>query len=367
MVAETLDPQQFGVTPELFREWRAPRFGNDNPQKLNSKVWEWLMRSKLSGYASTQIMNGPSAMEAGPTWSFDRFGQSVTALADGRTVYIGGEHEDHYDPDFYIYNDAVVTHPDGAVDFYCYRKSDFPPTDFHSATLAGDRIVILGSLGYVEERDPGTTQLYALDLGNFEIQKLEGSGESPGWIHSHNAILSEDGESIILTEGKVFVGQGQALRENLDDWQLSLSDWRWERLTQRNWTQFEVRREDGTNLHLLEIRLALWSLMMKQEEQYQDQISRLSEALGAQPDVKRIQDLYRFDEIEHGELQKDADEYNLFYFEFDGVRVRFTEGLHSLKVVVEGSVSEEKENLIKRGLLEKVSALENVPCELEEY
>jgi hypothetical protein len=31
---EELGPQQFDVTPALFREWRAPRFSNENPQKL---------------------------------------------------------------------------------------------------------------------------------------------------------------------------------------------------------------------------------------------------------------------------------------------------------------------------------------------
>src|SRR5215208_5738202 len=164
---EELGPQQFGVTPALFKEWRAPRFGNENPQKIKSNVWEWLVRSKLSGYAATQKMNAPSALAEGPTWSFDRFGQSVTELSDRRTVYIAGEHEDHYDPDFYIYNDVVVVHPDGAVDFYCYRKSDFPPTDFHTGTLVDETIVILGSLGYPDERNGNDTQICVLSLDNF--------------------------------------------------------------------------------------------------------------------------------------------------------------------------------------------------------
>ena len=363
---EKFDPQQFGVTPDLFREWRTPRFGNANPQKLNSKVWEWLVHSRLSGYASTQMMNGPSAMRAGPTWSFDRFGQSVTASADGRTVYVGGEHEDHYDPDFYIYNDVVVTHLNGAVDFYCYRKSDFPPTDFHTATLVGEKIVIIGGLGYVEERIPEYTQLYVLDLGNFEMYKPESTGKSPGWIHSHNATLSEDHRSIIVTKGKVVTGDGRSLRENIDDWKLKVDDWHWERLTQRNWTQFEIRRKDKMNLHLFEIRTTLWSLMLNLKEEYQEGMSRLSEGLGYQPDVKGIKDLYHFD-MEHGELQKDEDVYNVFYIAVEGVRVRFTEELQGLQVVIEGGVSDEKVSLIKRQLMDKLSILENSPCELEEY
>lgn len=363
---ENLDPGQFGVTPALFREWRAPRFGNDNPQKLKSKVWEWLVHSRLSGYASTQMMHGPSAQVAGPTWSFDRFGQSITELADGRRIYIGGEHEDHYDPDFYIYNDVVVIGPDNTVDFCCYRKSDFPPTDFHTATLVGDKIFIIGSLGYPEERNPGDTQLYSLNLTNFEIHKLDSSRISPGWIHGHAATLSEDKSSIILTKGKLYLGHGHSLRENIDDWKLNLADWRWERLTTRNWSQFEIRRKDAMNLHLFEMRTTLWSLMLNLKDEYQEDMFRLSEALGYQPDVKLINDLYNFD-IEHGNLQKDEDVYNLFYLSIDGVRLRFTEGLYGLQVVIEGSISGEKESSIKRQLMDKVSALENSPCELVEY
>ena len=32
------------VTPEIFGEWRAPRRGNANPQKLNNALWQWLPR-----------------------------------------------------------------------------------------------------------------------------------------------------------------------------------------------------------------------------------------------------------------------------------------------------------------------------------
>jgi hypothetical protein len=51
----------------------------------------------------------------------------------------------------------------------------------------------------------------------------------------------------------------------------------------------------------------------------------------------------------------------------DNVRIRFTEEIHCLKVVIEGSISTNKVNLIKEQLVDKLSALENSPCELEEY
>src|ERR1043165_4523481 len=102
MEENLFNPQNFGVTPESFREWCSPRFGNANPDKIKSRVWEWLVRSRWSAYSSRQSLNDPSIFAVRPTWSFDRFGQSVTDLPDGSTIYIAGEHEDSYDADFWI-------------------------------------------------------------------------------------------------------------------------------------------------------------------------------------------------------------------------------------------------------------------------
>src|SRR5258708_2223735 len=106
------------LKPELFMQWRTPRFGRANPERMNNPVWEWLIRSRLSAYQAGQRFKGPSPMRAGPGWCFDRFGQSSTNLPDGRTILIAGEHEDYYDPDFYIYNDVVVLHPSGRIDIF---------------------------------------------------------------------------------------------------------------------------------------------------------------------------------------------------------------------------------------------------------
>src|SRR5262245_3818627 len=147
------------VTAELFRQWRSPRYGRTNPERMNNPVWEWLVRTRISGYAANQEFEGPSSFDAGPCWCFQRFGQSKTQLTDGRVVLIAGEHEDFYDPDFFIYNDVVVKHPDSTFDIYGYPRHVFPPTDHHSATLVGDRIILIGSLGYTDERQPGVTQV----------------------------------------------------------------------------------------------------------------------------------------------------------------------------------------------------------------
>src|SRR5215213_4761385 len=135
------------ITPELFREWRSPRLGASNPERLTNPVWEWLVRSRWSAYSASQHFGSSAEGRSGPGWCFARFGQSATELPDGRVVLIAGEHEDSYDPDFYIYNDVVVRRPDGAIEIFGYPRDAFPPTDFHSATLVDDRVVIVGSLG----------------------------------------------------------------------------------------------------------------------------------------------------------------------------------------------------------------------------
>ncbi|HEY2897793.1 MAG TPA: hypothetical protein VGJ12_11680 [Gemmatimonadaceae bacterium] len=87
------------ITPALFAEWRAPRFGTRNAERLTNPVREWLVRSELSAYAATQQMENATEECREPGWSFARFGQSSTMLADGRCIQIAGEHEDAYDRD----------------------------------------------------------------------------------------------------------------------------------------------------------------------------------------------------------------------------------------------------------------------------
>lgn len=85
-------------------------------------------------------------------------------MPDGRAVHIGGEHEDYYDPDFFIYNDVTVVGPDGSIKIRGYSRGVFPPTDFHSATLAGDAILIIGRLGYPDQRVAGRTPVCSKKL-----------------------------------------------------------------------------------------------------------------------------------------------------------------------------------------------------------
>lgn len=173
------------------------QFGSANPTRMDLQFWREMVTTGELPYAAREKL-GVEMLEGGAVWCFQRFGSTRTPLPDGRVVCIAGEHEDHYDPDFCIYNDVIVVEPSGDFHIYGYPKEVFPPTDFHTATLTGDRILIVGSLGYSNER--GTeTPVYSLNLSTFSISRLEPLGTSPGWISRHHATLLDDGRTLHLT------------------------------------------------------------------------------------------------------------------------------------------------------------------------
>jgi hypothetical protein len=336
---------------------------------MSNPVWDWLIKSKLSAFQATDRLNGPSAMDAGPGWCFDRFGQSSTRLADGSIVFIAGEHEDFYDPDFYIYNDVVVQRPTGRVDVFGYPRDVFPPTDFHSATPVGNRIVIIGNLGYPEQRKPATTPVFVLELGTFAISEVATQGTPPAWIHSHEACLSEDGASIIVQRGLLDRGKpNESFVENLDAWRLDLMNWNWEQLTKRNWQRWEVRRADGERIHLWEFSQALWEKQFPQFKQAaeistENALPSLEEEIGCVPDLELFERLYNPD-VEHETLSKIEGEYGTRRLKIKGTIVRYVEMSHCIQLTIEGDLPEQTVNSLKEDLRERLSNLENSDCNI---
>jgi ankyrin repeat protein len=196
------DADLLDVSPEDFRRARARRFGAANPEQMNEPFWLAMIRAGITGYDADASFGGRSKMSDPPVWCAHRFGQSITFLPDGRIVQIAGEHEDSYDPDFCIYNDVFVHEPGGAIRIYGYPESVFPPTDFHTATLVGDLVYIIGSIGYHGTRRFGETPIYRLDTRAWRIEQLTATGEGPGWLHDHRAVLSSPDE-ITVSGGKV--------------------------------------------------------------------------------------------------------------------------------------------------------------------
>jgi len=214
-------------SPEHYRSAKHRIFGTTNPERMNFPFWKAMVACGGGGYRAKSHF-APEEKLTEAVWCYDRYGKSITELPDGRIIEIGGEHEDYYDPDFCIYNDVVVHRGDGTFDIYGYPEAVFPPTDFHSATLVGDSIYIIGRLGYQGQRQFGTTPVYRLDIHTLAIETVETSGELPGWIYRHRAKVVERG---------------------IEVWGGELS----------TWVGDEERYEDNTNIHVLNPITGLWS------------------------------------------------------------------------------------------------------------
>jgi hypothetical protein len=350
-------------TREEFLAWRSPRPGAANPERMNNPAWEWLIDSRTDAYHATKQFDGPSPFAAGPGWCFTRFGQSTTELPDGRVVLIAGEHEDSYDPDFFIYNDVVVRHPDGRLDIFGYPRDVFPPTDFHSATLVGDRIVIIGNLGYPAQRRHDATQVLVLDTTTFAVTITRTTGTPPGWIHSHDAELSEGGRSIVITKGKLERSADESLVENIDDWRLHLDDWRWERLTERRWQRYEVRRADGGRHHLFDYEQLQFSRHAKWHDKATEELAELTEELGGPPDLEAFARLYS-PSVAHEPVPREDEQYDTTRIAVDGVVVRYVDTMGALQLTVEGDLPQLTIDALTTELRDRLAALERAPCEL---
>jgi ankyrin repeat protein len=195
------------VTKAEFLRDRTRRFGSANPERMDIPFWRTMVRNGWCGYQAARHFGEETDDHDAPVWCHQRYGMSLTPLPDGRWVQIAGEHEDHYDPDFCIYNDVILHDGKGGFEILGYPEEVFPPTDFHSATLVGEWIYIIGNLSYPETRAAFgyETPVFRFHTVGGKIERVATSGESPGWIHDHQAKL--DHASIRVFQGKVLTVQ----------------------------------------------------------------------------------------------------------------------------------------------------------------
>ena len=222
------DEYLLDVSPSEFSKGRSRRFGMSNPEEIVEPFWEGMIRSGITAFQAAQLYEGraerrvssqvPNVREIvnSPIWCAQRFGQSITFLPDGRIVQVAGEHEDSYDQDFCIYNDVFVHEPDGTIHIYAYPESVFPPTDSHTATLVGDHIYLIGSLGYQGTRQYGRTPVYRLHTKTFRIEQVNVGGAAPGWIYDHQAVLLTPHE-IRIFGGKIVTANGDEETHSKND------------------------------------------------------------------------------------------------------------------------------------------------------
>ncbi|MGM3308505.1 ankyrin repeat domain-containing protein [Anabaena sp. WFMT] len=220
------------LSPEEYFVGKHPRFGKTNPELIKIPFWEAMIYESCSAYTAKNIFKDTGNWES-KVWCYDRFGRTITELPDGRIVEIAGEYEDYYNPDFCIYNDVVVYQGDGNFQIFGYPQDVFPPTDFHSATLVGEYIYIIGNLGYLGTRIYNETPVYRLHIHTFKIEKLKTTGDKPGWISEHKAYYTEPGK-IHITGGKLCVIGNEKIEDYIDnsvDYVLDLINLTWSRTT----------------------------------------------------------------------------------------------------------------------------------------
>jgi hypothetical protein len=347
-----------GLSDKEFLEWRSPRAVSGNPTRVDNALWHWLVRTRWSAYQANAIFGGPSSCGAGPMWCFDRFGKSETRLPDGRVVHIGGEHEDHYDADFFIYNDVITVGGDGEIAIHGYAPSVFPPTDFHTATWVDDSIIVVGNLGYPRQRVVGSTPVFRVATDTLSIDRIETVGDAPGWIHNHSAVLTDDGRAIILSGGTLWRGHDISMIENIDSWSLDVGTGRWTRLTARDWQRWTMLRVDRKPNRLWDTRQELW----RRDHPWPDQVSywKFDDA----PDFEALAALYRIGDDSPMPAQGCA--YNVFNTMIDGLKVRFTEDRIHVQAIVEGRLREDRLSTLQRRLLVTLGRLDASEWEIEE-
>jgi hypothetical protein len=417
------------ITPEIVAEWWKPRFGSSNPERMNNPLWEWLIRTRIDAYAAADRFNYPETSPwdddfLGPAWCFARMGQSVTPLPDGRIVLISGEHEDGYDPDFKIYNDVTVYHPNGSLEIFSYPQEIFPPTDFHTATLIDGRIVVIGNLGYPQDRKKGMTQVVELDISTWRMRLIATSGDSPGWLHGQVAELSGDGRNIVVRGGLIDpVNRDETcpLLENPDQWSLNLENWQWTRITHHTWERYAFGEEGLRSLPLWKLSSLPFSMkyypdskpepdqpgprQLVPPEKWEEFLSRFGEtnakaqaeaadlyARGFNPDLEIFQSLYQPDvphqqvpevdtdekEDEHeeydedGPFDSDEEDYSTPGDVFSGTRilingvvVRYKEAGSKVVLTIEGKLPEEIVSALVADLQRKLGILLSLPIECQ--
>jgi hypothetical protein len=350
------------VTAELFMEWRAARSGTGNPERMTNPVWVWLARQpEINAYQAYKHFGGDT-MGRGAGWTNQRFGQTLTVLPDGRTLAIGGEHEDSYDPDFWIYNDVIVTAPNGDVEIYGYVPTAFPPTDFHTATLVGDHIYLVGNLGYASSRKE-RTQLLRMHTGTLAVERVEAAGEDPGWISKHEATLNDDGSCITVTRGMCEIRRGEErfLRETSNDYRLDLTTLTWTRLTDRRWQQFELERADGRYGNLWDISQLADYVERPDDEFFMQQAARYRERLGREADLDAWRSRFQ-PPVPHEPLSSnDDDDWRVHRIRIDGTIVRYVDNHRGARVVIEGAVSASVVSAIIDDLRTKLSRADASP------
>ncbi|MBO9467925.1 hypothetical protein J7443_22025 [Tropicibacter sp. R15_0] len=266
-------------------------------------------------------------------------------------------------PGFYIYNDVVVQRPDGSVEFYGYPEGVFPPTDFHSATLCGDEILIVGGLHYPKDRLQNTTLVYRLQLSDFSIQRVETQGTTPNWLHDHNAELDMSRQSLVCSSGKVTHTPTGRVIENLTTWGFDLSTNRWSATSSQSFHRWLLVREDESFNELWGIGQVFDAERSTETNDIAEQYKRKFAARGHVVDPKLHAARFTPPIPHTPVLATDpfGKDFRVHRLEIQGVTIRIREDMHEIAVTVEGDLPADILADLQQFGVKTYSAIEGVP------
>lgn len=361
---------------QAFVDYQFPKLHvSHNPTNLTNPYWQWVIKHQLSPYDILDIIPNinPKLAEKRhfdeksptdklpPLWSFQRMGQSRTLLPDGREILIGGEFDDFYDPNFCIFNDVVVKHPTGEIEIFGYPSHVFPPTDFHTATLIGDEIFIIGCMGYSDARFYEQTPIFKLNIHSFKMERVA-SRNHIGWINKHSA-TAKDGQ-IIIKAGRVLDNEHSPMRENINTWAFNPKMLIFKNISQLQWQGFWLHRKDLDCLSVNHFQMLMHNQFHATDYDNQQILADLVEHLGKQPDFSLFEQLFN-PPLTHEIETLENSEFDTITIWVDDIKVRYVIGDIYIQVYVEGLLSGEKLELLQVNLCHKLSKLENSPCEVK--
>jgi hypothetical protein len=133
-------------------------------------------------------------------WTAVREDALELELPDGRRLLIGGEIADYGDEyaDPWVYNDIIVTHPDGAIEILTYPREVFP----HMRCLVG---ATMGACGFIfgivdRKRHPGKGRgplVLRLDTSSCEIVRLP-AAPPPVRVALYKSCEIREGNRVVL-------------------------------------------------------------------------------------------------------------------------------------------------------------------------
>jgi len=170
------------------------------------------------------------------------------------------------------------------------------------------------------------------------------SGEPPGWLQRHSGELAEDGRSIIVRRGEVWLGDKRTAQENIDAWSLDIFNGCWTRLSALDWQRWTMVRVDRKPNRLWDVRQELWHRKhgwpgLQSYWRHDDE-----------PDFEALATLYRLDD--QARPAEQGSQHNAYRVTIDGVAARFVETRWSVQALVEGRLSEARlEELQQRTLI----------------